>query len=172
MIYISHNESDLFALSQEIFACLLREIQRIPSKVRIDMFVEPSYEWNGVDAEGLRPSVVDPEGVGVSMECAAVVESHASAKPKAVCSIANGKHLHHRGKQVEEHLREIIDYDRRLSELQGVDIQVTIKESEQFTREAPHAEGIAMAPRAHEIASCLATAKSNVIGLVFQLDYT
>lgn len=146
MIYISHNESDLFALSQEIFACLLaegfaaradrtiaiaratnntaRERQRIPSRVRIDMFVEPSYEWNGV------------------------------------------------GKQVEEHLREIIDYDRRLSELQGVDIQVTIKESEQFTREASHAEGIAMAQRAHEIASCLATAKSNVIGLVFQLDYT
>ncbi len=130
MIYISHNESDLFALSQEIFACLLaegfaaREIQRIPSKVRIDMFVEPSCEWNEID------------------------------------------------KQVEEHLREIIDYDRRLSELQGVDIQVTIKESEQFTREASHAEGLAMAPRAHEIASCLATAKSNVIGLVFQLDYT
>ncbi len=145
MIYISHNESDLFALSQEVFACLLREIQRIPLRVRIDMFVEPSYEWNEIDAEG----------VGVSMEC----------------SIANGKHLHHRGKQVEEHLREIIDYDRRLSELQGVDIQVTIKESEQFTREASHAEGIAMAQRAHEIASCLATAKSNVFGLVFQLDY-
>ena len=97
MIYIEHEKSDLFVLSQKVLACLLREIKRIPSKVRIFMFVESSYYWNGLN------------------------------------------------RQVEEHLLEIIDDDRRLSRLVGVEIKVTIQETQQF-------------------------AKKNLIGLVFRFS--
>jgi len=97
MIYIEHDTSDLFVLSQKVLACLLREIKRIPSKVRIFMFVESSYYWNGLN------------------------------------------------RQVEEHLLEIIDDDRRLSRLVGVEIKVTIQENQQL-------------------------AKKNLIGLVFRFS--
>ena len=49
MVYIEHDRNDLFVLSQKVLACLLREIQEIPSRVRILMFVESSYYLNGLN---------------------------------------------------------------------------------------------------------------------------
>ena len=115
MIYIEHDTSDLFVLSQKVLACLLGELRDIPKRARsnrrpdrsgsrdlrltvgILMFVTPSYYWNGLN------------------------------------------------RQVEEHLLEIIDDDRRLSRLVGVEIKVTIQETQQL-------------------------AKKNLIGLVFRFS--
>lgn len=118
MIYIEHNENDLFVLSQKVLARLLSEMQKathdfvlaqvIPKKVGILMFVEPL----GRVAEGV-------------------------SKPSFFCPGFQ--------RQVYEHLREIISDDRRLSGLVGMDIKVTVKPSEPFT-------------------------KPNVIGLVFNFS--
>ncbi len=62
MIYLEHNENDLFVLSQKILACMLSEIQAIPKKVGILMFVEPSFFVPGFQrqvSEHLREIISD-----------------------------------------------------------------------------------------------------------------
>ena len=116
MIYLEHNENDLFVLSQKILACMLSEMQEIPKKVGILMFVEPLGRGAGLSSP--KAWVECPKGV-----------SKPVSKPSKPSFFVPGFQ-----RQVSEHLREIISDDRRLSRLAGMDIEVTVKANKQFTK--------------------------------------